>query len=364
MKGNNMMNKTIKKIAAVTAAVICLGLASCGNSDNTDSDQSSSKAGSAAPAVTLPDDGSDSSEDIAEDSADADSSSSDAEESDEYAPAMWLVTSPEGKTMYMMGSMHALRDECYPLPDYVQQAYEQADVLAVECDISDVSASFSAALNQMEKMYYDDGTTLKDHLSEEQYNDIDSYMKAHGDKLELYDGFQLWYLNQFLGTMALEDAELDSTKGLDMNLLTMAHDDGKEIYEVETLDFQMDLLAGFSEDIYKVQLSGYSEENIELMNEQYEQLYRAWRTGDIDSLLELNEVGEGEEEYTEEELALVEDYNKQLITDRNIGMAEKAEQLMADGKNTFYVVGAMHFVGDGGIIDLLTKDGYTCELVK
>lgn len=358
------MNNSIKKIAAVTAAAICLGLASCGDSGNTESDQSSSKQGTAAPAVTLPDDSSDSPEDSADDPADTDSSSSDAEESDEYTPAMWLVTSPDGDTMYMMGSMHALRDECYPLPDYVQQAYEQADVLAVECDISDVSASFSAALNQMEKMYYDDGTTLKDHLSEEQYNDIDGYMKAHGDKLELYDGFQLWYLSQFLSTMALEDAELDSAKGLDMNLLTMAHDDGKEIYEVESMDFQMELLAGFSEDIYKVQLSGYSEENIELITEQYEQLYVAWRTGDLESLLELNEDGEVNVEYTEEETALIEEYNKQLLTDRNIGMAEKAEQLMADGKNTLYVVGAAHFVGDGGIIDLLTKDGYTCELVK
>lgn len=363
-KGNDMMNKTIRRIAAVAAAVICLGLVSCGNSGNTDNDLGSSKAGTAAPAVTLPDDGSDSSEDIADDSADNDSSLADGEESDEYTPAMWLVTSPEGETMYMMGSMHALRDECYPLPDYVQQAYEQADVLAVECDISDTTASFSAALKQMEKMYYDDGTTLKDHLSEEQYNEIDSYMKAHGDKLELYDGFQLWYLSQFLSTMALEDAKLDSTKGLDMNLLTMAHEDGKEVYEVESIDFQMDLLVGFSEDIYKVQLSGYSEDNIELLTEQYEQLYTAWRTGDLESLMELNEGGEVEEEYTEEETALIEEYNKQLVTDRNIGMAEKAEQLMADGKNTLYVVGAAHFVGDGGIIDLLTKDGYTCELVK
>ena len=44
-------------------------------------------------------------------------------------------------------------------------------------------------------------------------------------------------------------------------------------------------------------------------------------------------------------------------------MAAKAEELIDGEKRTFFVVGAAHFVGDGGIIDLLTKDGYTCERV-
>jgi hypothetical protein len=264
--------------------------------------------------------------------------------------------------MYMMGSMHALRDECYPLPDYVTEAYEQADVLAVECDITDLTASFTAGLKQMENMNYSDGTTLHDHLTEEQYANIESYMSAHGDKLSLYDEYQLWYLSQVLESMAMEDAELDSSKGFDVHMLNAAHDDGKEIYEVESIDFQMDLLVGISEDIYRVLLEAYSEENMEEITEQYEMLYEAWRTGDSSKIEELN--ASEEDELTSEEKALYEEYNQTLLYDRNIGMAEKAEELMSDGKNVFYVVGASHFVGDGGIIDLLTKDGYTCETVK
>jgi uncharacterized protein YbaP (TraB family) len=30
----------------------------------------------------------------------------------------------------------------------------------------------------------------------------------------------------------------------------------------------------------------------------------------------------------------------------------------------FYVVGAAHYAGEGGIIDLLEKDGYTAERVQ
>jgi hypothetical protein len=354
---NSTKKSILKSAAAVTA--VCLTFASCGksgDSGDSSSQNSSSGAGTAAPAVTLQLD--------SEPDSSSETDSAEEVSADDYTPTMWLVTSPEGNTMYMMGSMHALRDECYPLPDYVTEAYEQADVLAVECDITDLTASFTAGLKQMENMNYSDGTTLHDHLTEEQYANIESYMSAHGDKLSLYDEYQLWYLSQVLESMAMEDAELDSSKGFDVHMLNAAHDDGKEIYEVESIDFQMDLLVGISEDIYRVALEGYSEESVDEIAEQYEEMYEAWRTGNVAEIEELNLSEDEDGEMTDEERALVDEYNKLMLSDRNIGMAEKAEELMSDGKNVFYVVGAAHFVGDGGIIDLLTKDGYTCELVE
>lgn len=59
-----------------------------------------------------------------------------------------------------------------------------------------------------------------------------------------------------------------------------------------------------------------------------------------------------------------EDYNNQMLYDRNKNMAKAAEDLMSQGKNVFYVVGAAHYAGEGGIIDLLEKDGYTAERVQ
>lgn len=359
-----MKKSFTKKIATLTAAAMCICMVSCGGSD--ESSKTETSKATAAPEVTLPASSDESSEDSssAEDNSSAEDTSADENEpvsEGEYSPAMWLVTSPEGETMYMMGSMHALREECYPLPDYVQSAYEQADVLAVECDITDATATFSAGMTQMENLSYEDGTTLKDHLPEELYEDIKGYLKAHDIYISTYDENRLWYLNSVLESVAVTDAKLDTTLGLDTNLLDMAHEDGKEIYEVESVSFQVDMIIGFSDDIYRVAMEGYSEENIDLLNEQYEELYKAWRTGDLSVLEEQNDA---DSELTEEEQALADEYNKQMLYDRNIGMAEKAEQLMADGKNVLYVVGAAHFVGDGGIIDLMTEDGYTFELVN
>jgi len=68
--------------------------------------------------------------------------------------------------------------------------------------------------------------------------------------------------------------------------------------------------------------------------------------------------------YTEKEVKVIKEYNKMMITDRNINMADKAKQYLSQGKDVFYVVGAMHMVGKNGIVKLLTDAGYKVEPVQ
>lgn len=52
-----------------------------------------------------------------------------------------------------------------------------------------------------------------------------------------------------------------------------------------------------------------------------------------------------------------------MLTDRNKGMADKAEEYMNDGKKVFFMAGAAHMYGDDGIVQLLKDRGYTVERV-
>ena len=360
--------KILRRISALTAAVMALSLAACGSSSDSSSEKEAGSAESKpAATVTLPPaDDTASETETAATAADSaapgdDSSAPAAPDSGDYSPAMWKVTSPNGNEMYMMGSMHALKEECYPLPEYVQTAYDNADVLAVECDISDTMTSVAVTLKFADRLGYPNGETAADHLPEGTWEDIASYIEAHGDKPDDLASYQLWYLSQALEMYAINDVGLSAEQGIDMKLLQDAHDKGKEIFEVESAEDQMSLLTGFSDEIYSAMLEGYSAENTEDINAQMEKLYQSWRTGDIDAVADSDSVGE--EELTEEEKAVIEDYNKQLLTDRNVGMAEKAEQLLEDGKNVFFLVGAAHYAGDKGIIALLEADGYRTERV-
>ena len=47
-----------------------------------------------------------------------------------------------------------------------------------------------------------------------------------------------------------------------------------------------------------------------------------------------------------------------LVTDRNQHWLPQIERFLKDDRNTLVVVGALHLVGDGGLLELLRQDGY------
>ncbi len=362
------MNSLFKRtVAALAAAVMTLSLAGCGNSKESSDAPDETKP---PVTVTLPpkDEASTADENAPQETKQNEVTELTTEEPKDkpeeervYAPAMWKVTSPDGKTMYLMGSMHALKDECYPLPDYVEEAYRQADVLAVECDISETSNAVSVALQYSDRITYPDGGKSKDHLDKGEWKDIASYIELHGDDPADFENYQLWYLSQLLEAYASADAGLDATKGIDLYLLNDAHSSGKEIYEVETAESQMELLVNFSDEIYATALNGYCAENNDDIRQEMEDMYEAWRTGSTKSL---DLEGNMDEELSKDEREIMEQYYQQLLYDRNVGMVQAVKDLMAQGKNVFYLVGAAHYVGDNGIIALLKADGYTVKRIK
>lgn len=370
--GDKTMKKIHRTLSLFTVAAMCAALlCSCGAVSDSSQTDSSSKATTTTTADTTADttttgeESSTASVSSAPDSSVSDSSSAVADDTktDGITPAMWKVTSPEGNTMVMLGSFHALKDECYPLPEAITNAYNNADILAVECDITSTKEDGEYMKNLMKQMLYNDNTKLSQHISEEAYSALQTYLGYWGMDISALEVYRPWAISSTLDTLLIQDSDFDSEKGLDNYLLTTAHADGKEIYEVESVDFQMNMIINFSDDIYDLMFRSFEGETKESQKQALEDLYTAWKSGDIETFLE----EDNDEElagYTEENKKIAEDYNNQMLYDRNKNMAKAAEDLMSQGKNVFYVVGAAHYAGEGGIIDLLEKDGYTAERVQ
>jgi uncharacterized protein YbaP (TraB family) len=56
-------------------------------------------------------------------------------------------------------------------------------------------------------------------------------------------------------------------------------------------------------------------------------------------------------------------FEQRIILDRNKIMAERAAPILANG-NVFMAVGALHLPGEGGVIELLRKQGFTVTAVN
>ncbi len=283
--------------------------------------------------------------------------SGNSHDSEEITPALWKAENPDGSYLYLFGSIHAADDAVNHLPDYFEKAYAECDALSFEIDMSNLMDDMETAVQMMGDMMYTDGTTIKDHLSEDTYEKLVKLLRDNNVYNSLYDYYKPLVWESLIENIVISQAGLNSEKGVDMVLTNRAKQDGKQIMEVESMDFQMNLFNGFSDELIEMMLAAYVEDaSIEEQAEELKELYARWKSGTM-TAEDAEEFDESQ--LTEEEKKLLEEYNSGLLINRNENMAEKAAEYSKSGQTVMLVVGAAHYLGDDGIVSLLEKQGMT-----
>ena len=280
-------------------------------------------------------------------------STTEEETGETCTPVLYKVTGENGAVLYLFGSIHATDYRAYPLPDYVMQAYEESDYLAVECDITDYAAQGEMAA----KMLTSDGTTIADHIGQETYEAAKSFLTKQGQYYSLLDTVSPAVWMSLLENIIIEMSGLDAMDGIDLFFLGLAAEENKEVREVESLEFQYDLMTGFSDELMALIIGSYVEDP-QVSADETLQLYEVWLAGDEAAFAELSE-----EEAPEEEAELYAEYTTKLVAERNISMADSAEDYLARGGTGFFVVGAAHIIGEGACAELLAQRGYSVERI-
>lgn len=259
---------------------------------------------------------------------------------------MWKVEN-EGNVVYLLGSIHIANSAMYPLRSEITTAFDESDYLVVEADITKAN---EPAVQQLvlEMSSYEDGSTLKDHLSAETYAKLEGILEENGSKADALDGFKPWSVSSTLDYLKAMKSGYDSNIGIDMYFLAQAIERKVPIVELESIKFQLEMLDGFSSELQEEMLVS-SIESYYSTESGIEELTDMWVTGDEKKLLTItNETGEHEE------------LNKAMLTDRNKPMVEKIDGYLKSKESATYfvVVGAAHMLGDDGIVPLLEKKGY------
>ena len=79
---------------------------------------------------------------------------------DAHPLAMWQIDGVNN-SVYLLGSIHMLREEDYPLPSAIYTAYEEAEVLIMELDMDDLDPVADQAL-AIDLGLIKDGRALRD----------------------------------------------------------------------------------------------------------------------------------------------------------------------------------------------------------
>lgn len=271
------------------------------------------------------------------------------------SPLLWADTAghpvtlwrAEGTTnaVYLLGSIHLLRAEDHPLPTVIDAAYEDAEVLVMELDMDDLDA---AAMQQLfnENGVLRDGTTLEDLMGEQLYAQAETAAEAIDIPIEMLAQSEPWLAAITVEMMALYRIGFNPMLGVEMHMTAKAVGDGKPVEGLELAQEQLQFLDGLSLQAQRDMLLQTLEESAN-MGETIDEMIRAWRYGDIDTLESglLDSFGEHRE------------LHDVLVTQRNIRWVQQIDELLDEEDDYLVIVGAMHLVGAEGVPNLLAEKG-------
>ena len=287
----------------------------------------------------------------------------------DVSPALWRVTDGE-HTLYLLGTIHVGDERIDGALAAVGDLFDKCDALAVEFDIVAFENDLAASVGEIRQFLYTDGTTVRDHLPEELYEKSLEIIQSGGDYSPLMERYNLAIWDQMLEQELIKPSGLSPEYGMDGLLLDRAYERGMEILEVESAHFQYGLMNDFPEELY-VLLIGETLEEADSYCDDLNEMYDAWLSGDTETLGEYVigteeevEAEEDEEDLTEDQIEMLEEYDRKMLDERNLGMAEKAESYLKSGKTVFFAVGAAHMLGDSGLVKLLTDKGYEVTRVE
>jgi uncharacterized protein len=258
--------------------------------------------------------------------------------------SLWKVEG-QHNTVYLLGSIHLLRKEDYPLAAPIEAAFTNAQIAVFETDVDKMQEP-EVQSKIIGKAQLPEGETLQTDLTPQTYAAFTNHVAKSGLPPAMFDTLKPLIAATALEALDLLKLGVDPSYGMDVYFFNRATKDGRQIMTLETVDFQIDLVTGFSkaeaEPLMKAELK-----DMDNTQKEYGEVVQAWQTGDTGKLENvLNDA-------MHESPAIF----KRLVTDRSQSWIPKIEELARGKTNAIVIVGAGHLVGKDGVVELLRKKG-------
>jgi uncharacterized protein YbaP (TraB family) len=259
---------------------------------------------------------------------------------------MWKVERG-GTALYLLGSVHALKEDAYPLPSVIDAAFDEVDVVVFEIDLGDMTA---AAIQMMAAGSLEKGQSLEQVVGPQMWSEFEALISDSGINASFFKGMKPWMAALTVTAFELTKHGYLSAAGLDTHLSRRADETGKKKLALETAEFQVSLFAELTPE-ESLAFLHYTLTDLEAIIPEMDTLYVDWRAGNVEPVEEM--LLDGFDEFPE--------VFKRMVTDRNRAWLPQIEGLLAGERDAMVVVGSMHLVGEGGIVNLLREKGYTVE---
>lgn len=260
----------------------------------------------------------------------------------------WKVVSPRG-AIYIVGSVHLLSKDVYPLNPALEKAYHDSDLLIEEVDIAEMTSPATQTTTLMRGMQ-PSSVPLEKVLSPSTMAALSKKAQDLGLPIEALKQFKPWMIALTLEAMEWQKAGFDQDLGLDKHFYDQARADGKLVQGLETTEYQISRFDEMPMDLQD-HLLAETLKSIDTEQASVSRLIEAWRAGD----------GPAVERIVLKDLQQEPQLYQRLLVDRNKNWLPKLEALFARNGQAMVVVGAAHLVGPDGLLAMFKAKGYRVD---
>jgi len=253
----------------------------------------------------------------------------------------WEISGKDLKEpSFLFGTIHLICPKDVNYPSLLAEKLAVSKELYLEIDMDDPELMASMSKNMAMK----GEARLSELLSKEDYGLISEFFKdSVGLNVSLFDQTKPFFLSSILFNRVLGC----QPESYELNLMKMAHKEGKEVKGLETIEQQ---LAIFDSIPYQKQAGMLLSliKDLPKAKEEFGQLVEVYKSQDIEKLRLISQ--ESEFDFQNQEEILLNARNRSWI-------ATMIEQV--NKQSTFFAMGAAHLGGEEGVIRLLRQAGYS-----
>ena len=197
--------------------------------------------------------------------------------------SMWQIEGNSNR-IYLLGSVHVLREQDHPIPTAIEEAYKDAEILIMEVDMDDIDQIEMVGL-VIELGVIGDSGSLQEYMGQELYAEAEHYASQLKIPIAMLGQTEPWLAAITVEQMMLLRLGFKPQYGIELHLMAKAVKDEKEVLGFETAREQLEFLDGLSLPMQRLLLLQTLKDNLNI-EEDLNLLISAWRHGDIGFLEE------------------------------------------------------------------------------
>ena len=259
---------------------------------------------------------------------------------------LWRIEGEGVTTSYMYGTMHIIEKDYYQFTDKMTEIIESSEAIIMEV------GGMPNPLKTLSMMQLEEGD-IRDIFSDEEMKTIveffDTRLNTNPDSFwAQYGEMKPFFILQAISQNYFEG----ETESYDLDIMALAGTNEIPLIGLETMEQQL----GFFDVIPQEGMVAMIIESIENFDKEKKstaKMMKIYSEQKVDKLIPM--IKKQSPEFME--------FSDVFLYDRNKAWIPKIKEEISD-KKCFIAVGAAHLFGEGGLIDLLEKEGLTLTAVS